>query len=91
MKIYIYWEEQEYFTSFEDVQDYYKQHYDYITFSDFLAEHYEIEDIFNFTETKRESVVNDYKNSLADEVEDWIRDYCDVVEIEVECKEKTNE
>jgi len=36
MKIYIYWEDQKYFTSFEDVQDYYKQNYIVTTFSDFL-------------------------------------------------------
>lgn len=88
MKIYIYWEAQEYFTSFEGVQDYYKQNYDCTTFNDFLTDHYDSEDIFNFTEDERESVIKDYREWLADEVEDWIRDYCDVVEIEAECKEK---
>lgn len=88
MKIYICWKNQEYFTSFEDVQDYYEQYYDCTTFEDFLSEHYECETIFNFTETEREDVIKDYKSSLTDEVEDWIKDYCDVVEIEAECKEK---
>lgn len=88
MKIYICWEAQEYFTSFEDVQKYYEQNYDYSTLDDFLSEHYNCEDIFYFTENKRESVIKDYKSALADETEDWIRDYCDVVEVEAECKEK---
>lgn len=88
MKIYICWEARNYFTSFEDVQDYYEQNYDYTTFDDFLSIHYECETIFNFTEAERENVIKRYKSSLTDEVEDWIRDYCDVVEIEAECKEK---
>ena len=88
MKIYIFWEEQKYFTSFKDVQDYYEQHYICTTFNDFLSVHYDSEKIFNFTEAERESVIEDYKSSMIDEVEDWIEDYCDVVEIEAECKEK---
>ena len=88
MKIYIYWEEQKYFTSFEDAQDFYEQNYDYTTLDDFLSEHYTHVDIFYFSEDKRESIIKDYESSLANEVEDWIRDYCDVVEIEAECKEK---
>ena len=88
MKIYIYWEAQEYFTSFEGVQDYYERYYDCTTFNDFLSEHYECETIFNFTEAEREEVIKDYKISLTDEVEAWIRDYCDVIEVEAECKEK---
>lgn len=88
MKVYICWEEQRYFTSFEDVQDFYKQTYDYTTFDDFLSMHYGHATVFNFTEAERENAIMDYRSSLADEVEDWIRNYCDVVEIEAECKKK---
>lgn len=87
MKIYIYWEHQEYFTSFEDAYDYYVQHFEHTTFNEFLYEHYESEDIFNFTEAARQFALRGYRSGLANEVRDWIENYCDVVEIEVECKE----
>jgi hypothetical protein len=87
MKIYIYWEMELYFTSFEDVLDYYEDSPECTTFNDFLSKYYINEEIFNFTEAERESVIEAYRSSLAVEVEDWISDYCAVVEIEAECKE----
>lgn len=90
MKIYIYWGAQEYFTSFEDVQNYYEQDWGCTSFNDFLSEYYTSEDIFNFTEDERRKAFIDYKKTLNDEVRDWIRDYCDIVEIEAESKKKQN-
>ncbi len=83
-KIYIDYENQDYYTSFEKVKAAYLSSYGAISFNDFLAENYDCEDIFNFTVEEREDAKADYDTYVIGEVKSWVDDCLVVIDVDVE-------
>lgn len=88
MKTYIYinWEAQEYYLSWEEVVDAYRNGYESDDFNEFLYDNYSHQKVFYFTEEERAEVLKDYEERVQRYAEEWARDNLFRIEVRVEAK-----
>lgn len=88
MKTYIYinWEAQEYYFSWDEVVAAFRGTFDDDDFNEFLHNNYSCEEIFEFSEERRAEVIMEYNASVNADAEDWARSYLERVEVKVEVK-----
>jgi hypothetical protein len=88
MKTYIYinWEAQEYYTSWDDVVAAYRGNLDSDDFNEFLCNNYSCEEIFEFSEERRAEVLMEYNEGMNTDAEYWARDNLEKVKVKIEVK-----
>ena len=84
--IYIDWDHQEYYLSWDEVVAAYRDRHESDEFNEFLYDNYSCEEIFNFSEKERAEVLEDYNERLQDYIEEWARDNLFRIEVRVEAK-----
>ena len=80
-KIYIDWENQNYYTCFEEVEDYFRFYCEYTEFDDFLAQNYRHETIFAFSEEDRTEVLAKYQALFTKELANWMSEQITVINV----------
>lgn len=82
-KIYINYDTHEYYTSYEEVFEYFKEYENCYSFEDYLNDRYDSETIFNFSEEEKEKVCEDYAERIKAYCNDWIEEYFEVIDIDI--------
>lgn len=88
MKTYIYidWDNQKYYTGWDEVVAAYRDNLEDDDFNEFLFNDFSCEEIFSFSEERRAEVIMEYNASVNADAEDWARDCLERVEVKVEVK-----
>lgn len=84
--IYIDWDHQEYYLSWEEVVAAYRERYESDDFNEYLYDNYSHQEVFHFTEEERAEVLKDYGEQVQRYAEDWARDNLFRIEVRVEAK-----
>lgn len=82
-KIYINYEAHEFYTSYEEVFEYFKNCENGYFLEDYLEETYSLETIFDFSEEEKEKVRENYTEIIKSYCDEWIEDNFEVIDIDI--------
>lgn len=82
-KIYINYDAREFYNSYEEVFEYFKDHENTYYLEDYLEEHYSLETIFNFSEEEKEKVRGNYTEKIKKYCDEWVEEHFEVIDIDI--------